>query len=61
MAKRTITIEVEDDEVVVALKRPEDGYEDVHPDLVAEDAIMPNWPEYRTIWPTKWPKEQDND
>jgi len=53
---RTVTVDVEDDEVLVALKRPE-GYEDVHPDLVAEDAIMPNWPEYRTIWP----KEQDND
>jgi hypothetical protein len=55
MAKRTITIEVEEDEVIVALKRPEDGYEDVHPELVAEDAIKPDWPEYRTVWPKKPP------
>lgn len=47
---KQITIEVEDDEVIVALKRPE-GYEDVHPELVAEDAIKPDWPEYRTVWP----------
>lgn len=47
MAK-TITITIEDDEVLVALKRPED-YDDVHPELVAEDAIKETWPEYRTI------------
>ena len=29
--------------VVVALKRPP-GYEDVHPDLVIEDALRPDWP-----------------
>lgn len=51
MSKRVITIEVEDDEVLVALKRPEDGYEDVHPELVSEDAIKETWPEYRTVWP----------
>jgi hypothetical protein len=51
---KTITIEVEDDEVLVALKRPEE-YEDVHPQLVAEDAINPNWPEYRTVWPKEAP------
>jgi len=51
MTKRTITVEIEDDEVLVALKRPEEGYEDVHPELVAEDAIKDNWPEYRTVWP----------
>ncbi len=60
MAKRTITIEVDEDEVIVALKRPEDGYEDVPPELVSEDAIKPEWPEYRTVWPTEWPKEQDH-
>lgn len=47
---KTITIEVADDEVLVALKRPE-GYEDAHPEIVAEDAIKENWPEYRTVWP----------
>lgn len=61
MAKRTITIEVDEYEVIVALKRPEDGYEDVHPELVSEDAIKPEWPEYRTVWPAGWPKEQDHD
>jgi len=29
--------------VVVALKRPP-GYEDVHPDLVIEDALRAGWP-----------------
>ncbi len=43
-----VTIELADDEVLVALKRPE-GYEDVHPELVTEDAIGNRWPEYRTI------------
>lgn len=47
---KTITIDVEDDEVVLALKRPEE-YDDVHPQLVAEDAINANWPEYRIVWP----------
>lgn len=47
---RTVTVDVEDDEVLVALKRPE-GYEDVHPELVAEDATKETWPEYRTLWP----------
>lgn len=59
MAKRTITIEVDEDEVIVALQRPEDGYEDVHPELVSEDAIKPEWP-YRTVWPTEWQKENGN-
>lgn len=31
--------EVEHDEILIAIKRPED-YEDVHPDLVAEDALQ---------------------
>lgn len=48
MTKRKVTVEIEEDEVLVALKRPED-YEDVHPELVAEDAINEDWPEYRTI------------
>lgn len=39
-----------DNEVLVALKRPE-GYENTHPELVAEDAIKDTWPEYRTVWP----------
>lgn len=44
-----VTIELADDEVLVALKRPE-GYEDVHPELVTADAIGERWPgEYRTI------------
>lgn len=51
MSKRAITIEVEDDEVLVALKRP-DEYDDVHPELVSEDAIKETWPaEYRIVWP----------
>lgn len=41
-------IELADDEVLVALKRPED-YEDKHPKWVSEDAIRECWPEYRTI------------
>ena len=32
--------------VLVRLERVE-GYEDVHPDLVAEDAI--NWPDYEVL------------
>ncbi|MEJ6003769.1 hypothetical protein [Paucibacter soli] len=44
----TYTIELADDEVLVALKRCE-GYDDVHPELVSEDAIGDRWPEYRTI------------
>lgn len=51
---KTITVEIEDDEVLVALKRPE-GYEDAHPQLVAEDAIRQLWPEYRTVWPKDAP------
>lgn len=45
---KKITIEIADDEVLVALKRHE-GYEDVHPELVAEDAIKETWPGYRTL------------
>lgn len=45
---KTYTIQLADDEVLVALKRGED-YEDVHPELVAEDAHI-KWPEYRVIY-----------
>jgi hypothetical protein len=34
--------------VLVRLDRQE-GYEDVHPQLVAEDAIGDNWPSYETL------------
>lgn len=34
---------VADDCVLVALHRPAEGYEDVHPELVAEDAIREGW------------------
>ena len=47
---KTITIEVEDDEVLVALKRPED-YEDVDPVLVVEDCFPEARSTYRIIWP----------
>lgn len=36
------------DGVLVRLERPE-GYEDVHPELVAEDAIGKRWPAYTTL------------
>ena len=47
---KTVTVEIEDDEVLVALTRP-DGYEDVCPSLVAEDALQRTTFEYRTVWP----------
>lgn len=34
--------------VLVRLDRPED-YDDVHPQLVAEDAIKETWPSYETL------------
>jgi hypothetical protein len=34
---------VADNCVLVALHRPEEGYGDVHPELVAEDAIRQGW------------------
>lgn len=52
---KTITVEVEDDEVLVALKRPDEGYEDVCPELVAEDALQRTTFEYRTVWPKEAP------
>jgi len=36
------------DGVLVRLDRPE-GYEDVHPQLISEDAIGDRWPSYATI------------
>ena len=45
-----ITLDIADDEVLVALKRGE-GYEDVHVQLVSEDAVNAHWPEWRTILP----------
>lgn len=40
----------QDDEVLVALRRI-DGYEDVAPELVAEDALLSPevWPEWRVV------------
>ena len=43
-----VLIELADDEVLVALKRGED-YEDVHPEILADDAIGGGWPESRTL------------
>ena len=36
--------------VLVRLDRPE-GYEDVHPQLLVEDAIGDRWPNYETLAP----------
>lgn len=43
-----VIVELADDEVLVALKRVE-GYEDVHPEILTDDAIGGGWPEWRTI------------
>ena len=45
---KTYIVELADDEVLVALKRGE-GYEDVHPELLSEDAVGDRWPDYRTV------------
>ena len=45
-----VQIAVEADEVLLALKRPE-GYEDVHPELVAADALPSTPFDYRVAWP----------
>jgi hypothetical protein len=45
---KAYVVELEDDEVLVALKRGE-GYENAHPKQLSEDAIGDRWPEYRTI------------
>lgn len=47
-----IIASVEADEVLVAIKRPE-GYEDVHPELLAEDALPGTPFEYRVVWPVE--------
>ena len=45
---KTITVEIKDDEVLVAIKRPEE-YDDVHPQLLVEDAICYEWVEWRVL------------
>lgn len=48
---KTITVEIEDDEVLVAIKRPEE-YDDVHPQLLVEDIVSyVGWVEWRIIEP----------
>ena len=42
------TIEIEDDEILIAIKRPED-YEDVIDELTAEDAMRNSEFEWRLI------------
>ena len=44
------------DGVLVRLDRIE-GYEDVHPDILTEDAV--HWPSSQILWPTEWPTEED--
>jgi hypothetical protein len=36
--------------VLIRIGRP-DGYEDTHPQLIAEDAINPRWPWYEILTP----------
>lgn len=43
-----VIVELAEDEVLVALKRVE-GYDDVHPHILADDALSGNWPEYRVV------------
>lgn len=43
-----ITIDIEPGEVLVALQRPTE-YADTRPQLVAEDAIVGDWVEWRVI------------
>lgn len=50
---KTITVEIEDDEVLVAIKRPEE-YDDVHPQLLVEDVVCDiNWCEWRVLEPAE--------
>lgn len=51
-AGNMVQVSVDPDEVLVAIKRHE-GYEDVHPQLVAEDALPGTAFEYRLIWPVE--------
>jgi len=45
-----VTVEIEPDEVFVALKRGE-GYDDVHPEILVDDARI-QWPHgYRIVEP----------
>jgi len=48
---KTVTVELEDDEVLFAVKRPE-SYEDVHPDLLGHDAFK-DWAEWRVMEESK--------
>ena len=51
MSMKTITIEVADDEVLVAIKRGGD-YDDVHPHLVLDDfKAAPQAFDHRVVWP----------
>jgi len=43
------------DDVLIKLARIE-GYEDVHPELISEEAIL--WPYFEILWPTEWPTEE---
>lgn len=43
-----VIVELADDEVLVALKRIE-YYEDVHPEILADDAIAGGWSSWRVI------------
>lgn len=52
---KTITVEVDDDEVLVAIKRPPEDYEDVHPEILADDAMMRSPFEYRVVSPKEAP------
>lgn len=48
LREATTEASVAADEVLVALKRVE-GYEDVHPSILADDALMGHWPEWRLV------------
>jgi len=45
---KTITVEIKEDEILVAIKRPEEC-EDCHPQLVAEDAMWHTSFEWRLV------------
>lgn len=56
MAKRTVTVELEEGEILLALQCPE-GYEDTHPELLVEDANLPAWLEHRIVEASPVPTE----